>query len=116
MTQRIRLDEMTSDQLDALYDEQDALLAEIERMKILVAASSEDGQAIRMAGRFAEKAIENGERAERAEATLNAVRAELDRMAALSTVTYDDGRADTFPVGARWALRMIRENALDQHG
>lgn len=53
-------------------------------------------------------------RAERAEAALNAVRAELDRIAALPTIAYDDGRADTFPVGARWTIRVLRENALGE--
>lgn len=38
-----------------------------------------------------------------------AVRAELDRIAELPTVTCDDGRADRFSTGARWTLRMIRE-------
>ena len=60
MTTRPRLDQLTDDQLDQLY-------AEVERMKLLVAASSEDGQAVRMAAQYAERAIENGERADRAE-------------------------------------------------
>jgi hypothetical protein len=42
------------------------------------------------------------------------VRAELDRIADLDTVRHDDGRADRFSTGARWTLRMIRENALDE--
>lgn len=46
------------------------LTAEVERMKILVAASSEDGHAVRMAGQYAERAIANGQRADTAEATL----------------------------------------------
>ncbi|MGW4703744.1 hypothetical protein [Streptomyces sp. NPDC004285] len=115
MTERIALDEMTSDQLDTLYAERDTLLTEIERMKILVVASSEDGQAIRMAGRFAEKANENGERADQAEATLNAVRAECDRISELSTVSTC-GPCNSFSTGVRWAIRMVRENALNQHG
>ncbi|WP_137991233.1 hypothetical protein [Streptomyces vilmorinianum] len=44
-----------------------SLEAEIERMKLLVAASSEPGQAVRMAAQHAERAIENGKRAEKAE-------------------------------------------------
>ena len=110
MTERIRLDDLTDDQLDQLYTERDMLgregdrlrkdwvemrtraekaeravehladryrgaEAEIDRMKILVAASSEDGQAVRMAGRFAEKANEQRTRAEQAEAAIERVRA-----------------------------------------
>lgn len=37
------------------------------------------------------------------------IRAELDRIANLPTVTADDGRADAFATGARWTLRMIRD-------
>ncbi|MFE0647457.1 hypothetical protein ACFVZH_02550 [Streptomyces sp. NPDC059534] len=54
--------------------------AEIERMEILVAASSEDGQAVRMAGRFAEKANEQRARAEQAEAERDRLAAELDNL------------------------------------
>lgn len=43
MTDRIPLDDLTSDQLDALYDRLD----ETERLKLLVAASAEDGHAVR---------------------------------------------------------------------
>lgn len=64
---RPRVDQLTDDTLDQLYAELDQARAEIERMKLLVAASSEDGQAIRMAAQYAERAIENGERADRAE-------------------------------------------------
>jgi hypothetical protein len=35
------------------------------------------------------------------------VQAEINRIAGLPTVTRDDGRADTFAVGARWAIRLI---------
>ncbi|MFE7237224.1 hypothetical protein [Streptomyces sp. NPDC057580] len=66
MTDRIALDDMTSDELDALY-------AELERMKFLVAASSEEGHAVRMAAQYADRAIENGERAEQVEAVLREV-------------------------------------------
>ncbi|MFJ4863428.1 hypothetical protein [Streptomyces sp. NPDC088748] len=38
---------------------------------------------------------------------------ELDRIEALPTVQADDGRADTFAVGVRWAARMVRE-AIDR--
>jgi len=41
-------------------------------------------------------------------AALDRVRAELDRIAALPTVTRE-GRADSFATGARWTIRMIRE-------
>jgi hypothetical protein len=50
---------------------------EIERMKVLVAASESDGHAVRMAAQYADKAIENGERAERAEAAIERVREEV---------------------------------------
>jgi hypothetical protein len=49
---------------------------EIERMKLLVAASESDAHAVRMAAQYADKAIENGERAERAEAVVARVREE----------------------------------------
>ncbi|MEU8829385.1 hypothetical protein [Streptomyces sp900116325] len=55
----------------------DAVLAvrdrEMERLKLLVAASSEPGQAVRMAAQYADRAIENGKRAEEAEAERNRV-------------------------------------------
>ena len=47
--------------------ERDQAQAEVERMKLLVAASSEEGHAVRMAAQYAERAIENGKRAEQAE-------------------------------------------------
>ncbi|WP_327377981.1 hypothetical protein OG393_30885 [Streptomyces sp. NBC_01216] len=50
-----------------LLDRAERAEAEIERMKLLVAASNEDGQAIRMAARCAEKANEQRTRAEKAE-------------------------------------------------
>lgn len=46
---------------------------EMERLKLLVAASSEPGQAVRMAAQYADRAIENGKRAEEAEAERNRV-------------------------------------------
>ncbi|MFE3123894.1 hypothetical protein ACFXHD_10775 [Streptomyces hydrogenans] len=49
-----------------------------------------------------------------AQTVLDQVRAELDRIAALPTVTADDGQADTFAAGARWAIRMIHENGLGE--
>jgi len=52
----------------------------------------------------------------RIEATVDRVRVELDRLAALDTVTDDDGRANTFATGARWVIRMVRENALAEPG
>lgn len=54
-------------------------------------------------------AANSGGSTEKAEAVLGRVLAELDRIAQLGTVTSDDGRANTFAVGARWTLRMIRE-------
>jgi len=60
---RPRVDQLTDDMLDQLY-------ADLDRMKLLVAASSEDGQAVRMAASFAEKANEQRARAEQAEAEL----------------------------------------------
>lgn len=38
---------------------------------------------------------------------------ELDRIEALPTVQADNGRANTFAVGARWVARMVRE-AIDR--
>lgn len=38
---------------------------------------------------------------------------ELARIEALPTVQADDGRANTFAVGVRWAARMVRE-AIDR--
>lgn len=59
------------------YDYQrhaDALLAlrdrEMERMKVLVAASESPGHAVRLAAQYADRAIENGERATRLEERL----------------------------------------------
>ncbi|MGW5616240.1 hypothetical protein [Streptomyces sp. NPDC003877] len=63
---------ITDQQLDDLY-------AEVERMKLLVAASETDGHAVRMAAQYADKAIDNGQRAERAEAAIARVRAVADR-------------------------------------
>jgi hypothetical protein len=55
----------------------DAVLAvrdrEIERMKLLVAASESPGHAVRMAAQYADRAIENGQRADRLAATLREV-------------------------------------------
>jgi hypothetical protein len=48
------------------------------------------------------------QRAERADAVLTRMRAELDRIAALPTTNRDDDHADSFGTGARWTLRMIR--------
>ena len=62
-TDRPRLDQLTDAMLGRLY-------ADLDRMKLLVAASSEDGQAVRMAASFAEKANEQRARAEQAEAEL----------------------------------------------
>ncbi|HET9326430.1 MAG TPA: hypothetical protein VFQ05_06655 [Candidatus Eisenbacteria bacterium] len=40
---------------------------------------------------------------------IEAVVAELDRITQLPAVQDQEGGADTFAVGARWTLRMIRE-------
>lgn len=52
----------------------DALLAvrdrEMERMKVMVAASESPGHAVRLAAQYADRAIENGERAARLEERL----------------------------------------------
>ena len=126
-TDRPGIDELTSDRLDQLYDElwhlrlaqagadlalqaacrktdeqrerADKAAAEVERMKLLVAASSEDGQAVRMAAQYAERAIENGERAEKAEAErAHAVRiarsAAFDTAKALTAQLLADQRAE----------------------
>jgi len=95
-------DSITDDDLDQLY-------TELERMKLLVAASSEDGQAVRMAAQYAERAIENGERAERAEAALNAVRAELTALNSETT-----GLNPYAMAGRRDAVARVRA-ALDTH-
>ncbi|MGW0032079.1 hypothetical protein ACWDXD_19915 [Streptomyces sp. NPDC003314] len=89
------------------YAHADAVLtvrdAEMERMKLLVAASSEDGQAVRMAAQYAERAIENGERAERAQAALDAVRALADE-------------TDAYGYSSGWVLTVANvRTALDAH-
>lgn len=60
----------------------DAVMAvrdrEVERMKILIAASESDAHAVRMAAQYADTAIVNGERAERAEAAIERVRGAVD--------------------------------------
>ncbi|MDX2708098.1 hypothetical protein PV350_35425 [Streptomyces sp. PA03-6a] len=43
------------------------------------------------------------------DAAIETVLAELDRISALDTVAHDNGRADSFAVGARWTVRMVRE-------
>lgn len=64
---------------DALAD---AVLAvrdrEMDRMKLLVAASESDAHAVRMAANYADKAIENGERADQLAATVARVQALVD--------------------------------------
>ncbi|WP_385618604.1 hypothetical protein PXH67_06395 [Streptomyces sp. P8-A8] len=59
---------------EGVHAARDAVLAvrdqEIERLKLLVAASSEPGHAVRMAAQYADRAIENGKRAEQAEELL----------------------------------------------
>ena len=52
--------------------------------------------------------------ADQAEAALNAVRTELDRISELPTVTTCD-TCNSFSTGVRWTIRMIRENTLDTH-
>lgn len=54
------------------------------------------------------------EQAGKDQAAIARVRAELDRIANLRTITHDDGHADTFSTGVRWAIRIIRENVLGE--
>jgi hypothetical protein len=92
---------ITDQQLDDLY-------AEVERMKLLIAASESDGHAVRMAAQYAEKAIENGERAEQAEAAIARVRAlHYQDGAHCAVCTEDFGR-----LNADWPCPTIR--ALDE--
>lgn len=46
---------------------------------------------------------------------LQRVIAETERISQLPTVTHDDGRADSFAVGARWTLRLIRAAIGGEH-
>lgn len=84
--------------------------AEVERMKLIVAASMEDGGAIRMAARCAEKANEQKRRAERTEAALERVRAECNRIEAAVT---DNHASPDIAGGYLACLRHIR-TALDE--
>lgn len=102
----------------------DAVLAvrdgEMERLRAKVARLTSDlaetaGLEETAADRY-QNALHWQERAEEAEAKLTAVDAELDRIANLSTVTADDGRADKFATGARWTLRMILTALAAPHG
>ncbi|MFD9047648.1 hypothetical protein [Streptomyces zaomyceticus] len=111
--EQLRIDKAGADHVSTSWARKaDTLRAEIERMKLLVAASSEDGQAVRMAAQYAERAIENGEHAKQAEATLTAVRDECDRIEAAvrSTPTTTD-----LTGGYLACLRHIR-SVLDQQG
>lgn len=78
------------DGTEGVYAARDAVLAvrdrEMERLKLLVAASSEPGQAVRMAAQYADRAIENGERAKQA-------KAERDRVQQAACRTAENLRA-----------------------
>ncbi|MFB6776532.1 hypothetical protein ACFCX0_03665 [Streptomyces sp. NPDC056352] len=82
----------------------DAVLAvrdrEMERLKLLVAASGEPGHAVRMAAQYADRAIENGERAKRAEDAIARAKTLAER--------WENGLFTDFPYAE--ALRA----ALDQ--
>ena len=105
-------DTITSDALDHLY-------AEIERLKLLVAASSEEGHAVRMAAQYAERAIDNGKRAERAEAERDALKEHL------RYVLNYDGPGHCHLIPGRWdkdgspcahcARLAAARVALDEH-
>ncbi|NUO43677.1 MAG: hypothetical protein HOV82_16765 [Streptomyces sp.] len=95
MTDRPTASTITDAQLDELH-------AELERMKLLVAASSEPGHAVRMAAQYAEKAIENGERADRAEAA-------LARITALHEQWVKAGPPPLGTPTARWWDRRLVE-------
>jgi hypothetical protein len=73
--------------------------AAIERLKLLVAASSEPGHAVRMAAQYAERAIENGKRAEQAEAALKTLAPMfegLGRLIATSSRDWSEYRVDAW--------------------
>lgn len=98
---RPRLDDLTDDMLDALY-------AELWHLRL-----AQEGAALALQAAV-RKTEEQRRRAEQAEAAIARVRAELNRIANLGTITHDDGHADTFSTGARWAIRIIRENVLGE--
>ncbi|MFJ6579291.1 hypothetical protein ACIQMY_25430 [Streptomyces sp. NPDC091368] len=103
------IEEMTSDQLDALYTRLDDYRD--SRQRWMDAAFADRKVSNELAARLAEAE----QRAEKAEAAVERVRAELDRISELPTVSTCDP-CNSFSTGVRWTLRMIRENALDQHG
>ena len=99
----------------ALPAEHDALHQGITAMAERAKEAEADHARVHERACLLAERLRNAERrAERAKATTERVRAELDRIADLDTVTRDDGRADRFSTGARWTLRMVRENALDE--
>ncbi|MFD5910271.1 hypothetical protein ACFWHL_16290 [Streptomyces massasporeus] len=80
---------------------------ELQRMKILVAASESDAHAVRMAAQYADKAIENGERAERAEATVGRVRA-------LAAELFVEGSTHTHRAIGRQLLNTLQPPEPDE--
>jgi hypothetical protein len=117
------LREQYADAIDAVTggtcpgDILDAVMAvrdrELERMKIMVAASSEPGQAVRMAAQYADRAIENGERAERAEALLRRYVQLADVSHAYRIMGGHDSIGENFTC-AGCALRDEIRTMLDQ--
>ncbi|MER6103599.1 hypothetical protein ABT115_15075 [Streptomyces sp. NPDC001832] len=82
LADRYRGAETRAEQAESARDQARAEASEaravVERLKLLVAASSEEGHAVRMAAQYADRAIENGKRAEQAEAAIERVRALAD--------------------------------------
>jgi hypothetical protein len=102
---RLKLDEMTSDQLDHLYDR-------LDKLAQTIAAFPDANDAANLAHARAQRDTFLA-RAQHAEAAVVRVRAECERLTHLPPVANNSGRTDTFDCGARWTIRMIR-SALDQ--
>ncbi|WP_392838714.1 hypothetical protein [Streptomyces sp. LN500] len=112
MTKALIVDNPESATSDSLVD---AVLAvrdrEMEHLKLLVAASSEPGQAVRMAAQYADRAIENGQRAERAEADRNRVQEAACRTA--ENLRHAEGRAEQAEERAAAMERAMESTAAD---
>jgi hypothetical protein len=99
MADRHTVDTITSDALDALYESLEAAQASELNRQLQNADAA-----------FASATV----RAAKADHTLARVHAELNRLENLDTVKADDSHANRFATGARWTIRMIRENALEE--
>jgi hypothetical protein len=102
---RLKLDELTSDDLDHLHDR-------LDKLAQTIAAFPDANDAANLAHARAQRDTFLA-RAQRAEAALERVRAECERITQLPPVATNSGRGDSFDCGARWTIRMIR-GALDQ--